>query len=575
MGESRGAESPAVTRSHLHLDELLTEMQAQLHHVRATRDRLHGLLDAVLTVGADLDLETLLRRIAEVAVQLVDARYGALGVVGENERLVEFIPVGLDEDTIARIDHWPAGHGVLGLLIREPEPLRLDNISDHPASYGFPPGHPPMTSFLGVPIRVRGEVFGNLYLTEKRGGAGFDDEDEFVLRALAVAAGVAIDNARLYDDTRRHERSMQTSAEINRRLLSGADQAEVLTLAADRMRELSGADLVTITLPAGRPQQLVLEVASGEGAERVRGHVFSLDASLSGWVFETGRPAAARDFVDDPRVADVARQHMVLGPALLVPLGNQGNVHGVMTLGRRVGALPFAGRTIEEATAFAGQVAVALELAERRRDAERITMYEDRDRIARDLHDSVIQQLFAAGMTLEGAGHLIEKPEVAARVRGAVDTLDETIKQIRATIYALHSRTEDQPGLRSRILQTLETATSQLGFAPALSLSGPIETHVPEEHGEHLLAVLRETLSNTARHAAAAGAEIHVEAGRTLRVRVSDNGRGVPRGTRRSGLHNLAQRAEKLGGELLLDTGTGGVGTTVEWRVPLCAEEPT
>ncbi|MGV9330272.1 GAF domain-containing protein, partial [Streptosporangium sandarakinum] len=187
---------PYVLTPHMRLDELLAELQVRLEAVLATRDRMQALLNAVVSVGSDLDLETVLRRIVETAATLVDARYGALGVIGEENTLVQFLPVGLSEEEIARIEHWPHGLGLLGLLIKDPCPVRLANIADHSESYGFPPGHPPMGSFLGVPVRIREEVFGNLYLTEKRGGGEFDEEDEAIVVALATAAGVAIENAR-------------------------------------------------------------------------------------------------------------------------------------------------------------------------------------------------------------------------------------------------------------------------------------------------------------------------------------------------------------------------------------------
>src|SRR3954449_2311271 len=238
----------------LQLDELLSELQARLQAVLATRDRMRGLLEAVVAIGSGLDLESTLRRVVEAAVGLVDATYGALGVIGEaseGKRLAEFIPVGLTQDEIARIHHWPEGHGLLGLLIDEPRPLRLADIGQHPKSSGFPAGPPPMGSFLGVPVRVRDEVFGNLYLTEKRGGGEFDEEDEAIVTALATAAGVAIENARLYEETRRREMWLQASAEVTTSLLSGADTQDVLTVMARRAREMTDADLVAVLLPEG------------------------------------------------------------------------------------------------------------------------------------------------------------------------------------------------------------------------------------------------------------------------------------------------------------------------------------
>ncbi len=263
-----GAENHPDLLPHLQLDELLSELQARLQAVLATRDRMRGLLEAVVAIGSGLDLESTLRRIVETAVGLVDATYGALGVIGEGKRLAEFIPVGLTQDEIARIHHWPEGRGLLGLLIDDPGPLRLADISEHQESSGFPDGHPPMRGFLGVPVRVRDEVFGNLYLTNKRDGGEFTKDDEAVLVALGAAAGVAVENARLYDAARRQQRWIQASAEVTTRLLSGSEPAEVLAGITRQARELSGADLAMLALPGEEGRGMMVTYAEGDGAER-------------------------------------------------------------------------------------------------------------------------------------------------------------------------------------------------------------------------------------------------------------------------------------------------------------------
>ena len=233
----------------LRLDDLLAELQSRLEAVIATRDRMHGLLEAVIAIGSGLDLEETLRRIVAAAVDLVDARYGALGVIGEDQRLTEFIPVGLDAAEIAKIHHWPEGRGILGLLIQDPHSLRLADLATHPESSGFPAGHPQMRSFVGVPVRVRDRVFGNLYLTEKRGGGEFTEDDEAVLTALGAAAGVAVENARLYDEVNRRQQWLRATADLTIRLLSGDSPAAVLETLTRQTLELSGADLVTLALP--------------------------------------------------------------------------------------------------------------------------------------------------------------------------------------------------------------------------------------------------------------------------------------------------------------------------------------
>jgi len=551
----------------LRLDDLLAELQSRLQAVLATRDRVHALLEAVLAIGGNLDLEVMLRKIVEAAVTLVRARYGALGVLGAEGQLTEFIPVGLDEAEISRIHHWPEGRGLLGVLISDPRPLRLTDLSAHPQSIGFPDGHPPMRSFAGVPIRIRDEVYGNLYLAEKEGGADFDEEDETLLVALAAAAGVAIDNARLYEESRRQERWLRATSEVTRELLSGASSGQVLTLVTEQALAMSGADLVALAVPAGDRQRLINTHAAGDGAGAALGLMLPVAESLSGQVLTSGEAVTVEDFRSDPRINPLAREHMPLGRAILLPLGAPGNVRGVLTVGLDPGSLPFPRQAVEMVTTFAAQAAIALELAEHRQDSERLAVLQDRDRIARDLHDLVIQRLYATGMSLQGAVPLITRPEVSDRVSSAVDALDETIREIRSAIFSLQSHTDlKRQGLRAKILEVVEEMTIPLGYAPSLRLVGPLDAEVPGEVGDHMLGALREALANAARHAGASRVDVTVEFGTDLVLRVRDNGKGLGSSTRRSGLANLAERASGLGGVLRVGPADGG-GTDLEWRV--------
>jgi two-component system, NarL family, sensor histidine kinase DevS len=570
-----GAESRPELLPQLQLDELLAELQGRLQVVLATRDRMRGLLAAVVVIGSGLDLESTLRRIVETAVELVDATYGALGVIGEDRRLAEFIPVGLSQAEIERIHHWPEGRGLLGLLIEDPRPLRLADIHAHPESSGFPDGHPPMRSFLGVPVRVRDVVFGNLYLTGKRGGGEFTEDDEAVLIALGTAAGVAVENARLYDAARRQQRWIQASAEVTTRLLSGSAPGEVLAHVTRQALELSGADLAVLALPDEEGRRLTITYAAGEGAEATRGLVLPAGQSLSGRVLATGEPVTSDDFTADERASQAARGAMSqIGPAVVFPLGAPGNVRGVLTVGRRHGAEPFPPAQVDMVASFAAQAGVALELAAIRADAERLSLYQDRDRIARDLHDLVIQRLYATGMSLEGTMPMITRPEVASRISNAVDAMDETIKDIRTTIFALQAEdTANGPNLRGDIVALVEEMTGMLGFAPSLRLGAGLVARVGPEVAEQVLAALREALSNVARHAGASQVDVtvDVDSDGMLAVQVTDDGTGIPADGRRSGLGNLASRAEKLGGELRLepaDPGADRPGTRLEWRVP-------
>jgi signal transduction histidine kinase len=554
----------------LQLDQLLEELQVRIDAVRGTRDRVHSLLEAVLSVGGDLDLAQVLRRIVEAAVVLVDAEYGALGVI-EGTRLSQFLTSGISAEQAQAIGPLPSGHGILGELIRHPEPLRLTEISDHPASHGFPPDHPPMHSFLGVPIRVRDEVFGNIYLTEKRGGAEFDGEDETVLRTLAVAAGVAIENARLYKAARDRQEWLEANAQIVSDLLSGAEEGAVLRGLVAHAGRILQADLGVIALPVGDSTDLQVVIAVGVDAEDHSGLVLPAQGSFMGAALAAGGSISTSEIRKDPRVTVGPPRWQGLGPVVAVPMLGEDRARGVLLLGRAEQALPFTEDEIAPLAAFAGQAALAMELAERRRSAEQVALLEDRDRIARDLHDLAIQRLFATGMTLQSSLRFIDHPEANERILRAVDDLDETIKIIRSTIFGLRAKEADRKrlSLRARAVTAAESAARTLGFTPSVRMEGLIDTDVPQAVAEDVVAVLEEALSNVARHAQASAVEISltVSSGR-LALSVSDDGVGLPEQGRRSGLRNLAERAEHRGGDMTAAAREEG-GTRLLWRVPL------
>jgi two-component system, NarL family, sensor histidine kinase DevS len=559
---------PHLSLPHLRLDDLLSELQSRVQAMLNTRDRVHALLEAVVAVGSSLQLEAVLRRIVEAAVTLVDARYGALGVIDQDGRLADFIPVGLDESVIAQIDHWPEGRGLLGLLITDPRPVRLTKIASHPQSSGFPAGHPPMTSFLGVPVRIRDEVYGNLYLTDKRGGAAFDEEDETLVTALSAAAGVAIENARLFAEGHRQQQWLTASSEVTRRLLAGARVDEVLSFVTQQTLEMTAADLVVLALPDADREHLTISHAAGGGAQAAVGLRLPAGESLSGMVLATGQPVTVEDFRHDRRASQAARAALELGPAILLPLGHAGNVRGVLTVGRVAGAMPLPVAATELAMTFGAQAGIALELAERRQDAERLSIFEDRDRIARDLHDQVIQRLYASGMKLQGTIPLITRPLVEERVSSVVDDLDKTIADIRAVIFSLQARGTGALSLRSQVADVADEMTEAHGMTCSVHLDERLDQDVPGEIGEHLLYALREALSNAARHGRASHVDVTVQVNGKLSLLVQDNGTGIKDTTRRSGLANLAQRAEPYGGTLTVSGGSNG-GTELRWEVPL------
>ncbi|MFF1650441.1 GAF domain-containing sensor histidine kinase [Streptomyces sp. NPDC058240] len=571
VGDNGDKGSGDCGEAHRRLGALPGDLQERLDAVRKGPAEAALLLDAVMSVGRGLDLPQVLRRIVEAAVVVVDAEYGALGVVGEGTRLAQFLPVGVTAEQREAIGPLPEGHGILGELIRHPEPLRLVELSEHPSSYGFPPDHPPMHSFLGVPVRVHDKVFGNLYLTEKRGGRVFDAEDETVLSTLAVAAGMAIENARLYAETRDRQRWQEANSEIVAALLSGVDEGRVLRMIVDHSSHILAADLGVLALPA-EDDRLRVAQASGLDAGTHRGLVLPRTGTFAGAALDAGEPITSLDVEHDPRITGGPPRWAGLGPAVAVPMVTGERTRGVLLLARVRGRPAFTDAETAPLLVFAGQAALAMELTERRESAEQIALLEERDRIARDLHDLAIQRLFATGMTLQSVVRLVDQPQASERVLRAVDDLDETIKIIRSTIFGLRAGGQGRAGqgLRARTAATVERAARTLGFQPSLRMGGLIDTDVPAGTAEQVIAVLGEALSNVARHARATAVDISLVVGEgEVNLVVSDNGVGMPGHIgSRSGLDNLARRAEKLGGEMSVGESAQG-GTRIGWRVPL------
>ncbi|GAU67274.1 putative two-component histidine kinase [Streptomyces sp. NBRC 110611] len=529
-----------------------------------------------MNLGRGLELPQVLQGIVEAAVTLTDAEYGALGVVGDGQRLSQFLPVGMADDLVARIGQSPCGHGILGELIRNPEPLRLTDLTRHPSSYGFPEHHPPMRTFLGVPVRVRDEVFGNLYLTEKRGGGGFDADDEKVLTTLSIAAGVAIDNARMYHESRRRERWLEALGEITRSLLAGTEVGRALQLIARRAMEVADADLAAVLLPAGAGDRLVMEVAHGRDATRFQGLSAPVHESLAGRAARTREPVVTADIGKEPRAYPLDGEE-VYGPTVAVPLPLDTVACGALRLSRRAGRPTFDDTEVTLISGFADQAAIALELGRRRAESEELAVLHDRDRIARDLHDLAIQRLFATGMTLQSATRLIDRPDAVDRVSRAVDDLDSTIKIIRSTIFELRSAGDHRggTGLRRRMAETARLAAQSLGFTPSLRIEGPVDSSVPDELAAHVLAVTAEALSNTARHASARRADVVLVAadtGEGLALTVTDDGVGIGAAEHTGGLANMRSRAEQHGGTLTVESAPEGGGTRILWRAPLPAD---
>ncbi|MFD5003062.1 GAF domain-containing protein [Streptomyces mutabilis] len=537
--------------------------------------RVPKLLDAMRSVGSGLELHSTLNRICETAADLANARYAAIGVIDEDGYgLAEFVHHGVDGPTARRIGHLPDGHkGLLGALIRDPEPIRLTDLAEDPRSCGFPQHHPPMRSFLGVPIRVQGEIFGNLYLSGKLAGEPFDDYDLAMVRVLATEAGIAIGNARLYEAAQQRERWIDGSVAVTTALLSGGDMDEALQVVAEQARRLSGARAGIVLLPADGGGLEIVAVAAQHSTNAL-GTVIPPDNGIVAELLE-GRPMFVDDAATDPRMDDGPVRGY--GPVMLLPLCRDGRVLGGLVMPRARGDRPYTRTERALGDRFASQAALALMMADAQRDRERLAVYEDRDRIARDLHDLVIQRLFATGMMLESAQRRELPPEVRDGVGGAVDELDVTIQEIRSAIFALRQPDEAPEGLRTRVLREIAMAAVPLGFTPSHRFIGPVDTAVGDLTGKNLIAALRETLSNAFRHAGATRIDVMVDATVTLpdgrpgvRLTVADDGIGIPEGGRRSGLRNLERRAETVGGTSRVGPGIGrdGSGTAVLWEAP-------
>ena len=542
--------------SRVRLDELLQEMQNRVGDIVTSRERLRALLDAVVGIGTDLDLSSTLQRIVEAARTLAGARYGALGVLAPDRRsLSDFVTTGIDPAAHARIGDLPHGRGVLGLLITEPRPVRLPDITRHPDSYGFPPHHPPMHSFLGVPVRTRDQIFGNLYLAEKQGAAEFTEDDEEIVVALAAAAGVAIDNARLYELAQRRERWLSAAAEITGVLVGTVRRTEALRLIARRAREVADAEQVLVLLYEPDGDRYRVEVVEGA------------DSALTGKVLPAFDAEGSYRLVEDLRAAAEWPGPVPDGPALVAPLLS--TPEGVLIVSR-----PASTDDAALLSTFAGQAALALERARAQEERELLAVLEDRERIARDLHDVVIQRLFATGMQLQGAAAPAgTRPEVVKRINAAVDDLDATIRDIRRSIFEL--RAPVGATLRTELRDTCDAALDTLGFRPTLETSGPVESSVPDDIVPELIAVLREALSNVARHAGARSVRVSVRAAdRHVILQVEDDGVGVDPGLARGGVVNMGERAADLGGSFEIGARPDGSGTLVTWRVPLGTSGP-
>ena len=547
----------------LEFEAMLAQLVERADEMMISQRRLRDLFRVGQVLTSSLDLPTVLRQIVETGAELIGARYAAIGVIStEGRRLEQFIHVGMDAEIADRIGHLPEGKGLLGVLIDDPQPVRLRRIGDDARSSGFPAHHPPMESFLGVPVHVRDEVYGNLYLTDSINGE-FSADDEALAQALAATAGVAINNARLYEDSRFRERWARSLADLSRTLLNDENE-DPLDHFLNEILALTDADFVAIVLVDETGKEVVIERAVGKKASVIESWRYPIDGTVAGQAISTRGPVLVTETTPDR----VLQDQLDLGSAMVIPFPTAGERGGALSINRDRGRPPYLERDLEMGISFAGHVGVALERKQARIAHRKVALMEDRSRIARDLHDHVIQRLFAAGLGLQATATAVD-PVAAERITASIAEVDAAIAQIRQSIFAL-----DQPSdasaarLRSRVLETVDKVGSQLPHRPTVAFVGPVDLMVSGDLIDDVIAVVNEGLANVVRHAEAEHANIHISAvAGEVTVLVSDDGQGPGDSPRLSGLRNMQQRAVGRGGTFTISPGTQ-TGTRLQWTVP-------
>ncbi len=549
----------------LEFEALLSHLVERADEMVRSQARLRDLIRVNNDLTSNLDLPTVLRKIVEIGTELIEARYGAIGVIADDQTLNQFITVGIDDETIARIGPLPEGKGLLGVLIIDPEPVRLSTLADDPRSSGFPPHHPPMKSFLGVPIRVRNAVYGNLYLTDSRNGEFSADDDELA-EALAATAGIAIANARLFEESIYRERWASALAETARRLMTDEDDEHLGFLLA-QVDELADADLVCIGFVTPAGDEIMIDRAVGTSATDLIGASFPLAGSIL-----DAPPASCKPLlISDTHALELGFPgHDLLGHAMLIPFTVGSTRAGLLTIARLRDRPDFTSRDLDMGMSFASHISVAIDRAEARMIRRRVALLEDRTRIARDLHDHVIQRLFATGLNLQAIA--AELPDASAHgVTEQIREIDGAIAQIRQSIFGLRRDADTTAvSLRARVLEIVNRLESDHTETPRTRITflGPVDLMADSALTDDVAAVVTEALANVVRHAKATKVDITVSAAAGhVTVQVDDNGIGPGKDSRLSGLKNLRSRAEAYSGTFDLHRGPGG-GSQLVWTVP-------
>ncbi len=538
--------------------------------MREIRDRKDMLLAAGLTLASELSLPIVLQRIVDLAAQVADARYGALGVIGDNGTLVEFVTTGISAKERRAIGALPTGRGVLGLLIHDPKPVRITNIGDHPQSVGFPPSHPPMRSFLGAPVQAMGRVFGNIYLAEKRSASEFSKDDEESLIVLATQAGVAIANASLYEEVRSREQWLDALRDITTRVLDGEQEGSLLESIAEHACKVAGADAATIVNVSDTPGELVVAAAVGARSSEMRGQTLPAEGSISGAVMQSGESLSIDDVSADSRAFQPIVRLGRHGPAVFVPLRVPGGATGTLMVTKLKGSARFDERRVQLVETLADQASVAIEYGRAQTELRRLGLMEERERIAKELHDGIIQSLFAVGMGLQGTALMARSPDVTGRIEDAVEELDKVIRDLRNYIFGL------RPGILAdrQLDQALRILGEEIQSRSRAIVEVDIDASVAASlsgRSAEIIQLTREALSNVARHAQATRASLRLaRRGSKAVLMVEDNGVGFDPSdnSKGFGMGNMRARAAGLGGTLDVKTETGK-GTTLRVTFPI------
>jgi signal transduction histidine kinase len=534
------------------------------------QDRKDVLLEAGLTLASELSLPIVLQRIVDLAAQVTDARYGAMGVLGEHESLVEFVTTGISARERRRIGALPQGHGILGLIIQDPRPVRIRNIAEHEKSVGFPPHHPAIRSFLGAPVQAMGRVFGNIYLAEKRTAEEFSVEDQDSLVILATQAGVAIANASMYAEIRSRERWLDALRDITNQVLTGAQRSSLLDKIAEHALELASADVATIITESEAPGELVVAASVGVRSAELLGQTMPAEQSISGGVMRSGRSLVLADLSADPRAFQPIVRLGRHGPGLFIPLRVPGGATGTLMVANLKGGRPFDEPTTRIVESFTDQASVALEFDKAQADLRRLGLMEERERIAKELHDGIIQSVFAVGMNLQGTAMLAGSPETAARIESSVEELDKVIRDLRNYIFGL------RPGILAdrQLDQALRVLGQDLQSRSQISVNVEVDAALAaalSPRSADIVQLTREALSNVARHAQASRVTVRLgRRGSTAVLAIEDDGVGfTPNGDSvGNGIRNMRERAAGLGATLDISSATGR-GTRLRLQFPI------